>query len=469
MTDMPELRLHNTLSGTKELFVPLDPSHIRVYACGPTVYDRVHIGNARPIVVFDVLVLLLRHLYPRVTYVRNITDVDDKIINRARDKNIGIDQLCNDTIANFQDDVAALGALPPDHEPRATDFIADMIQMIGHLIEKGHAYVADGHVLFSVATMPAYGKLSGRSMDDMIAGARVEVAPYKRDPADFVLWKPSDDDQPGWDNPFSTSRGRPGWHIECSAMARHYLGETFDIHAGGIDLVFPHHENEIAQSCCAHGTDIMAKYWVHNGFVTMGDEKMSKSLGNLVMACDAIKTHRGETVRAALLAAHYRAPAALPDGAMTEARNVLDRLYRAVGDASFDAGAIDSGVVAALCDDLNTPAAMARLHELAGAANRGDGDAAIALKTNARLLGLLGQTADQWAKGVVSLSADLSASTSMQADIEVVNEEIDLKISARNQARADRDFAAADAIRDELAAGGVILEDGPDGTIWRRA
>ena len=469
MTDMPELRLHNTLSGTKELFVPLDPSHIRVYACGPTVYDRVHIGNARPIVVFDVLVRLLRHLYPRVTYVRNITDVDDKIINRARDKNIGIDQLCNDTIANFQDDVAALGALPPNHEPRATDFIADMIQMIVHLIEKGHAYVADGHVLFSVATMPAYGKLSGRSMDDMIAGARVEVAPYKRDPADFVLWKPSDDDQPGWDNPFSTSRGRPGWHIECSAMARHYLGETFDIHAGGIDLVFPHHENEIAQSCCAHGTDIMAKYWVHNGFVTMGDEKMSKSLGNLVMACDAIKAHRGETVRAALLAAHYRAPAALPDSAMTEARNVLDRLYRAVGDAAIDADGIDSGIVAALCDDLNTPAAMARLHELAGAANKGDGDAATALKTNAGLLGLLGQTADQWAKGVVNLGADLSASSTMQANIEVVTEEIDRQIAARNQARADRDFAAADAIRDELAAGGIILEDGPDGTIWRRA
>ncbi|MGB2461798.1 MAG: cysteine--tRNA ligase [Candidatus Puniceispirillaceae bacterium] len=469
MTDTSELRLHNTLSGAKELFVPLDPADIRVYACGPTVYDRIHIGNARPIVVFDVLVRLLRHLYPRVTYVRNITDVDDKIINRARERGIGIDQLCADTIANFHDDIEALGSLPPDHEPRATEFIGDMIRMIGRLIEKGHAYVAEGHVLFSVATMPAYGRLSGRSMEDMIAGARVEVAPYKRDPADFVLWKPSDGDQPGWDNPFATVRGRPGWHIECSAMARHYLGETFDIHAGGIDLVFPHHENEIAQSCCTHDTDIMAKYWLHNGFVTMGDEKMSKSLGNLVMACDAIRTHRGETVRAGLLAAHYRAPVALPDSALVEARNVLDRLYRAVGDASSDADAFDSSFVAALCDDLNTPAAMARLHELAGAANKGDGDAATALKTNAGLLGLLGQTGDDWAKGVITGAADMRQSSSMNANLELVNDKIDARIAARNKARADRDFATADAIRDELAADGILLEDGPDGTIWRRA
>ncbi len=454
MIDTPKLRLHNTLSGAKELFVPLDPENIRVYACGPTVYDRIHIGNARPIVVFDVLVRLLRHLYPRVTYVRNITDVDDKIINRASACDIGIDQLCADTIANFHNDIVALGALPPDHEPRATEFIADMIRMIELLIEKGHAYVAEGHVLFSVATMPAYGKLSGRSLENLIAGARVEIAPYKRDPADFVLWKPSDGDQPGWDNPFTTVRGRPGWHIECSAMARHYLGETFDIHAGGIDLVFPHHENEIAQSRCAHDTDIMAKYWLHNGFVTMGDEKMSKSLGNLVMACDAIATHRGETVRAGLLTAHYRAPAALPDSAMLEARKVLDRLYRAVADVSPDATAIDTDFISALCDDLNTPAAMARLHKMAGAANKGDRDAAIALKTNASLLGLLDQTGDDWAKVPDNGLDDLF---------------IGSRIAARNQARADRDFVTADAIRDELTADGILLEDGPDGTIWRRA
>lgn len=453
---MTALRLHNTLTRTKDEFIPLDPAHIRVYACGPTVYDRIHVGNARPIVVFDVLVRLLRRLYPKVTYVRNITDVDDKIITRAGERGIGIDRLCEDTIACFHDDVAALGAVPPDHEPRATEFIDGMIAMIRTLIDGGFAYAAEGHVLFSVAAMPAYGALSGRSMEDMIAGARVEVAPYKRDPADFVLWKPSSEDQPGWDNPFSDTPGRPGWHIECSAMAKHYLGETFDIHAGGLDLVFPHHENEIAQSRCAHGTDIMAAYWLHNGYVTMGDEKMSKSLGNILAAHEAIAEHRGETVRAALLAAHYRAPVALTDDALAEARNVLDRLYRAVGNVAPDEGAVDGTFLDALADDLNTPAAMARLHELAGDANRGDGDAAVALKSSAALLGLLQQSAGDWARG------DTGADGMDDATIEAA-------IEARKQARANRDFAAADAIRDDLAANGILLEDGPEGTVWRRS
>ena len=453
---MTALRLHNTLTRTKDEFIPLDPAHIRVYACGPTVYDRIHVGNARPIVVFDVLVRLLRRLYPKVTYVRNITDVDDKIITRAGERGIGIDRLCEDTIACFHDDVAALGAVPPDHEPRATEFIDGMIAMIRTLIDGGFAYAAEGHVLFSVAAMPAYGALSGRSMEDMIAGARVEVAPYKRDPADFVLWKPSSEDQPGWDNPFSDTPGRPGWHIECSAMAKHYLGETFDIHAGGLDLVFPHHENEIAQSRCAHGTDIMAAYWLHNGYVTMGEEKMSKSLGNILAAHEAIAEHRGETVRAALLAAHYRAPVALTDDALAEARNVLDRLYRAVGNVAADEGAVDGTFLDALADDLNTPAAMARLHELAGDANRGDGDAAVALKSSAALLGLLQQSAGDWARG------DTGADGMDDATIEAA-------IEARKQARANRDFAAADAIRDDLAANGILLEDGPEGTVWRRS
>ena len=453
---MTSLRLHNTLTRSKDEFIPLDPAHVRVYACGPTVYDRIHVGNARPIVVFDVLVRLLRRLYPKVTYVRNITDVDDKIITRAGERGIGIDRLCDDTIACFHEDVAALGALPPDHEPRATEFIDDMIAMIQTLIEGGFAYAAEGHVLFSVAAMPAYGALSGRSMEDMIAGARVEVAPYKRDPADFVLWKPSSEDQPGWDNPFSETPGRPGWHIECSAMAKHYLGPTFDIHAGGLDLVFPHHENEIAQSCCAHGTDIMAAYWLHNGYVTMGEEKMSKSLGNILAAHEAIAAHRGETVRTALLAAHYRAPVALTDDALAEARNVLDRLYRAVGDVDADESAVDEAFLAALADDLNTPAAMARLHELAGAANRGDADAAVALKSSAVLLGLLEKTDDDWARG------DTAKDGLDDAAIEAA-------IEARKQARANRDFAAADAIRDDLAANGILLEDGPDGTTWRRS
>ena len=453
---MSGIRLYNTLTRSKDEFIPLDASHVRVYACGPTVYDRIHVGNARPIVVFDVLVRLLRRSFHRVTYVRNITDVDDKIITRAAERSIGIDRLCEDTIACFHEDVAALGALPPDHEPRATEFIGGMIDMIRALIDGGFAYVAEGHVLFSVAKMPAYGALSGRSMDDMIAGARVEVAPYKRDPADFVLWKPSSDDQPGWDNPFSDTPGRPGWHIECSAMARHYLGETFDIHAGGLDLVFPHHENEIAQSCCAHGTDIMAAYWLHNGYVTMGDEKMSKSLGNILQAHEAIAAHRGETVRAGLLGAHYRAPVALTDAALVEARNVLDRLYRAVGDALPDDGAVDGTFLEALKDDLNTPAAMARLHELAGAANRGDGDAAVALKSSAAVMGLLGRTADEWARG------DAGAGS-------LGDDEIESMIAARNEARATRDFAAADTIRDELAAAGILLEDGAGGTSWRRS
>ena len=453
---MTSLRLHNTLTRSKDEFIPLDPAHVRVYACGPTVYDRIHVGNARPIVVFDVLVRMLRRNFDRVTYVRNITDVDDKIITRAAERSIGIDRLCEDTIACFHEDVAALGALPPDHEPRATEFIGGMIDMIQTLIDGGFAYVAEGHVLFSVAKMPAYGALSGRSMDDMIAGARVEVAPYKRDPADFVLWKPSSDGQPGWENLFSDQPGRPGWHIECSAMAHHYLGETFDIHAGGLDLVFPHHENEIAQSCCAHGTDIMAAYWLHNGYVTMGDEKMSKSLGNILQAHEAIAAHRGETVRVGLLAAHYRAPVALTEAALVEARNVLDRLYRAIGDVVPEDGAVDAAFLEALKDDLNTPAAMARLHELAGAANRGDRDAAIALKSSAAILGLLEQSGDEWARG------DAGADSLGDAEIEAL-------IKARNDARSARDFTTADAIRDELAGKGILLEDGAGGTSWRRS
>jgi cysteinyl-tRNA synthetase len=462
--NMSGLRLYNTLTRSKQEFIPLQADHVRLYVCGPTVYDRIHIGNARPIVVFDVLVRMLRRLYPRVTYVRNITDVDDKIIARAADLNVDIGQLCADTIALFHDDIGALGALSPDHEPRATEFIDDMIDLIARLIAKGHAYAAEGHVLFSVATMPNYGGLSGRSMDDMIAGARVEVAPYKRDPADFILWKPSNDDQPGWDNPFSATKGRPGWHIECSAMAKHYLGETFDIHGGGLDLVFPHHENEIAQSCCAHDTQIMAAVWMHNGYVTMGDEKMSKSVGNIMSAHDAIEKHRGETVRAALLSAHYRAPVALMDAALVESRNVLDRLYRAVGDARSSDDAVDALFLQALSDDLNTPAAMARLHELAGAANKGDASAAIALKSSAALLGLLQQDAETWAHG----NDRSAANDGVQDNDDNFAVKVEAQIAARTAARAARDFAAADAIRDALLNEGIALEDGPNGTIWRR-
>ena len=456
---MSKIQLYNTLSRQKELFTPLDPSHIRVYACGPTVYGRIHVGNARPIVVFDVLVRVLRRLYDRVTYVRNITDVDDKINDRAAANGQSIDELCADTIVSFHADTAALGAVPPDVEPRATHHIDQMIAMISLLIDKGHAYAADGHVLFQVSTMPHYGALSKRSMEDMIAGARVEVAPYKRAPEDFILWKPSTTSQPGWDSPWG--RGRPGWHIECSAMAKAYLGEVFDIHAGGLDLIFPHHENEIAQSCCAHGTSHMARYWLHNGFVTMNDEKMSKSLGNVITVAEATARYRPEVLRAALLSAHYRAPLDLSENAMQDAQNSLDRLYRAAGAAKLSDMALDDAFMACLCDDLNTPAAMARLHELARQANKGDQAAAAALKSSAELIGLLRDTADDWAKA----GSAVNDSDNTQLD----DATIDAEIAARNAARAARDFATADAIRDRLAAAGIILEDGQDGTGWRRS
>jgi len=452
---MSVLKLHNTLTRKKEDFVPIDNDHVRVYACGPTVYGRIHVGNARPIVVFDVLVRLLRLRHAKVTYVRNITDVDDKINIRAAERGIGIDELCAETIETFHQDTERLGALAPDIEPRATHHIAEMKAMITTLIDKGHAYAADGHVLFQVSTMADYGSLSKRSMDDMIAGARVEVAPYKREPADFILWKPSSDDQPGWDSPWG--RGRPGWHIECSAMAKSYLGEVFDIHAGGLDLIFPHHENEIAQSCCAHDQTKMAHYWLHNGFVTMNDEKMSKSLGNIILVIDAADQYRGETLRAALLSAHYRAPLDLSDNAMRDARNGLDRLYRAVGDVDASHDKIDADFIACLLDDLNTPAAMARLHELARLANKGDDAAAKALKASAAVLGLLQQSADGWAK-----AGDAATDDGLD------DAAIDGLIEARKQARANREFGKADEIRDQLTGAGIILEDSVDGTIWRR-
>ncbi len=452
---MSLLQLYNTLSREKEDFIPIDSDHVRVYVCGPTVYDRIHVGNARPIVVFDVLVRLLRLRHARVTYVRNITDVDDKINMRAAERGISIDDLCAETIEAFRNDTARLGSFDPDIEPRATHHIDEMQAMISTLIEKGHAYEAGGHVLFQVSTMDAYGALSKRSVKDMIAGARVEVAPYKREAADFILWKPSNDDQPGWNSPWGW--GRPGWHIECSAMAKTYLGEVFDIHAGGLDLIFPHHENEIAQSCCAHDGKHMANYWLHNGFVTMNDEKMSKSLGNIISVTDAARKYRGETLRAALLSAHYRAPLDLSDNAMRDARKGLDRMYRAVGDVATMPDRVDEEFLACLLDDLNTPAALARLHELARLSNKGKDWAGKALKSSAAILGLLQQTAEAWAKADETLTID-----------DMDDAAIDALIMLRKQARADRDFAKADEIRDQLTEANIILEDSIDSTIWRR-
>ena len=446
------LRLHNTLAREKQLFEPRQEGQVGIYACGPTVYDNIHVGNARPLVVFDVLVRLLRYFYPQVTYVRNITDVDDKINQRATERDISIEALCEDTIERFHQDAEALYVKAPDVEPRATHHIAEMIAMIETLIAKGHAYEAEGHVLFAIETMPEYGKLSNRSLEMMRAGARVEVAPYKRDAGDFVLWKPSEPNLPGWDSPWG--RGRPGWHIECSAMSAFYLDEEFDIHAGGLDLIFPHHENEIAQSCCAHSKDTMARYWVHNGYVTVDGEKMSKSLGNFTTVRESLEKHRGEAVRYALLNAHYRAPLDYSDSAVQEAKQCLDRLYRAAGDAKA-AEELNQEFLAALSDDLNTPLALSVLHKLAKQANQGDREAAGALRACANMLGLLNQDEASWAKGATSADS-------------LSDEAIEALIEERQSARKNRDFARADAIRDTLAAEGVALLDGADGTSWER-
>jgi cysteinyl-tRNA synthetase len=445
---MSRLTFHNTLTRKKSAFTPLDESHVRIYACGPTVYDRIHVGNARPVVLFDVLVRLLRHHYPKVTYVRNITDIDDKINARALDVGVSIRDLTVETTKAFHDDCAALKTQAPDVEPRATDHIMEMIGMITTLIEKGHAYEAENHVLFDVSSMEDYGRLSRHSAEELLAGARVEVAPFKKDAGDFVLWKPSDETQPGWESPWGY--GRPGWHIECSAMSAAYLGEVFDIHAGGIDLIFPHHENEIAQSRCAHDKPMMAQVWMHNGYVTVNGEKMAKSLGNFTTVADVLKQFPGEAVRYALLAAHYRAPLDFSVTGVGEAKSALDSLYRAVEGAGAEV-APDQTVLDALGDDLNTPKALASLHDLARQANKGDASCRDRLKSSAALLGLLQDEPDHWFKG------NAGGDTAILA-----------LINARDKAKADKNFAEADRIRDELVASGIVLEDTPKGTVWRR-
>ncbi|MBT3533032.1 MAG: cysteine--tRNA ligase, partial [Rhodospirillaceae bacterium] len=380
---MPELKIHNTATRGKDVFAPLRPDEVRLYVCGPTVYDLAHIGNARPVVVFDSFVRLLRRLYASVTYVRNITDIDDKIMDRAQERGQTIAEVTAKTTQVFHDDMAALNALPPDHEPRATDYVEAMVTMTETLIAKGHAYPADGHVLFDTTSMEDYGVFSRRSQDELIAGARVEVAPYKTNPTDFVLWKPSSAEQPGWDSPWG--KGRPGWHLECSVMSEALLGETFDIHGGGIDLVFPHHQNELAQSVCAHDGAPFANYWMHNGHVTVGGEKMSKSLGNFLTVNDLLDEFPGEALRLTLLSAHYRQPLDFTKELVAESRRILDRWYRAIGDAAAAADLPDE-VEAALLDDLNTPKAIAEMHALADKAMAGDDAAASSLKAVGEIL-----------------------------------------------------------------------------------
>ena len=440
------LVIYNTLSREKEPFAPLDAANVRLYVCGPTVYDYVHIGNARPVVAFDVLYRLLKRHHPHVTYVRNITDIDDKIMTRASENKEPIEQLTERTAAAYQSDMARLGALPPDVEPRATQYVGEMIALIERLIERGHAYAAEGHVLFSVPSMDDYGRLSRRSRDELIAGARVDVAPYKRDPADFVLWKPSTEAQAGWASPWG--RGRPGWHIECSAMSAAHLGETFDIHAGGLDLIFPHHENEIAQSRSAFGHAIMAKYWMHNGFLNISGEKMSKSLGNFFTVHELLDQYPGEAIRLLLLSAHYRQPLDFTHEGLTQAKATLDRWYGALRGKELKSVPVPVSVEEALADDLNTPQAISAVHQLRDPSE---------LKAGAGALGLLQQDAEAWFRWMPAAAASGPSDA-----------EIEAAIAARQAARKARDFKESDRIRDDLKAKGVILEDGPKGTTWKR-
>jgi cysteinyl-tRNA synthetase len=453
------IHLYNTLTRRKEEFVPLDPERVTLYACGPTVYNYAHIGNARPAVIFDLLHKVLSRRFPQVIYARNITDVDDKINQSAADQGVPIEVISKRYAEAYHADMAALGVGRPTVEPRATDHIGEIITMIKRLIARDFAYAAEGHVLFNVERFADYGQLSRRDKREMIAGARVEVAPYKRNPGDFVLWKPSSDEQPGWDSPWG--RGRPGWHIECSAMSAAHLGEVIDIHAGGQDLVFPHHENEIAQSRCAHGTDMFARYWMHNGFVTVEKRKMSKSLGNTLIVHELLKHWPGEALRYVLLSAHYRQPLDWSDKVLEQACSTLDRLYGLIRDhdGGLD-GQPDEAVVAALEDDLNTPTALAALNglarELAGADEAQRPALAARLGASAGLLGLLQQNAEDWF-------------AQRQAETDLDEAAILAAIEQRNQARKDRDFATADRIRDELAEGGIVIKDGPDGTTWEPA
>lgn len=463
-----ELKLYNTLSRQIEVFSPRKKEEVGLYVCGPTVYDSAHIGNARPVVVFDILFRVLKTLYPRVTYVRNITDVDDKINEAARHQGVPIHLITQKTIAAYHEDMALLGTLSPTYEPKATDYIPQMITLIQTLMEKGHAYEAEGHVLFSVKSFSAYGHLSRCSVQDRLAGARVEIAPFKKDAADFVLWKPSAADLPGWDSPWG--RGRPGWHIECSAMSFSYLGETFDIHGGGQDLIFPHHENEIAQSCCAHGTSSLATYWIHNGWVTVEGEKMSKSLGNFITVRQLLSQAPGETIRYALMSSHYRQPLDWTASLLSQSKAALDRLYGAwrhglsyLKEFSFSDQKTPSKILGCLLEDLNVPLALSALHEVARQIYKTTDPAVLEpllqeLGQGATLLGLFHDSPQAWfQKGAASEGEEGWSDAQIQ---QILDE--------RQEARRQKDFARADTLRKQLEDAGILVEDSPQGPRWRR-
>lgn len=461
---MVEIYLNNTLKRRKDKFEPIDASNVRMYVCGPTVYDKAHLGNAKTPVVFDVLFRLLRYVYgaEHVTYVSNITDVDDKILNKHKETGKSIREITEETYNWYIADMKKLNVLDPNYRPRATEYIGEMIELVKKLLETGHAYEAEGHVLFSVDTMPDYGYLSGRSMREMLAGARIEVADYKKNPADFVLWKPSEADQPGWDSPWGY--GRPGWHLECSAMSAKLLGDDFDIHGGGSDLIFPHHENECAQSRCAYPGSRFARYWVHTGMLMVDGVKMSKSLGNFFTVDEILAKYPAEALRLLFLTTHYHQPFNFTFEGLTAAKQTLDKFYNALlGCKEIETEPVepDERIVAALADDLNTPLALSYLHETVNNLNKaGTAEEKRRYKSlllaGAEMLGLLYNDAEEWFRG------NLGESGLSESDIEA-------KIAERAAAKKNKDYALADKIRDELKAAGIVLEDSPTGTTWKKA
>lgn len=456
---MPEIYLHNTLKQRKDKFIPIDANNVRMYVCGPTVYDKAHLGNAKTPVVYDVLYRLLCHVYGKehVTYVSNITDVDDKILNKHKETGKSIREITEQTYNWYIDDMKKLNVLSPNYRPRATEYIPEMIKLVELLLKNGHAYIADKQVLFDVDSMPNYGFLSGRSMKEMVAGARVEIADYKKNPADFILWKPSDADQPGWDSPWGY--GRPGWHLECSAMSSKLLGNDFDIHGGGSDLIFPHHENECAQSCCAYPGTHFAHYWVHTGMLMINGVKMSKSLGNFYTVDEILAKYPAEALRLLFLTTHYHQPFNFTFEGLEQAKNILDKFYNALlknADIPIAKTEPSEKLIAALCDDLNTPLALSYLHETLGNLNKAETkEERIKYKSelmaNAYMLGLLYNNAESWFKGAASDDAEIEA-----------------LIAKRTEAKKNKDWATADAIRNELKERGIVLEDSAAGTTWKK-